>query len=83
MNLILWIVLGGFSGWIASAVMKTSNTLLTDVILGIIGGLIGGFLASLAGFSGVTGFNIYSLVVSVVGAVVLIWLGRAVVRANI
>lgn len=76
MDFILMIILGGAAGAIASFVMKSSNGILMDVILGVVGALIGGFLANLLGFAGVTGFNIYSLVVSVVGAVVLIAVGR-------
>ncbi len=78
MAIILWIIFGGIAGLIASAVMKSRNGVLTDVILGVVGGLVGGFLMNLFGYSGVTGFNFYSLVVSVVGAVVLIWLGRII-----
>lgn len=78
MGIILWIILGGIAGLVASAVMKSRNGVLADVVLGVVGGLVGGFLMNLFGYSGVTGLNLYSLVVSVVGAVVLIWLGRLI-----
>ncbi|HYU64900.1 MAG TPA: GlsB/YeaQ/YmgE family stress response membrane protein [Candidatus Paceibacterota bacterium] len=59
--------------------MRTDETqgIGMDILLGIIGAVIGGFVMSLVGQPEVTGFNLYSLVVAVVGAVILIWLGRA------
>ena len=80
MNLILWIVIGFLAGWIASIVMKTnaSQGPVMDIIVGIVGALIGGFIMNLMGASGVTGLNIYSLLVATLGAVVLIWLRRAI-----
>lgn len=83
MDLILWIVLGAISGWIASMVMGASNTLLTDIILGVVGALVGGFIMSLFGAVGVTGFNWYSFFVAILGAVVLIWLGRVFQRSSV
>lgn len=78
MNIILWIILGGVAGWLASIVMKTNSNqnTLGDIILGIIGALIGGLLLGLFGFAGVSGFNIYSLFVAVLGSIVLIGLRR-------
>ena len=78
MGIILWIIFGALAGWIASMIMKTdrSQGTLTDIVVGIVGAIIGGFVMNFLGQSGVTGFNIYSLVVAVIGAVVLIWLVR-------
>jgi uncharacterized membrane protein YeaQ/YmgE (transglycosylase-associated protein family) len=78
MGILLWIIFGALAGWIASLVMKTDNAqgTLTDIILGVVGALVGGFLMNLVGEAGVTGFNIYSLFVAVLGASVLIWLRR-------
>jgi len=78
MGIILWIILGGIAGWIASIVMKTdaNQGTLIDIILGIVGASVGGFLFSLIGQSGVTGFNFYSLFVAVIGAIIIIYLGR-------
>lgn len=83
MNILLWIILGGLAGWIASMIMKTnaSQGLFADIIIGIIGAFIGGFVASMLGGSGVTGFNFYSLLIAVIGAVVLIWIMRMFRRA--
>lgn len=80
LNLILWIVLGGIAGWIASMVMGTNRQqgTLADIVLGILGAVVGGFLLNLVGFAGATGFNLYSLIVAIVGAVVLIALRRAI-----
>ncbi len=85
MDLLLWIVFGGLAGWIASLIMKTNRTqgILMDIILGVIGGVLGGFLLSLVGLSGVSGFNIYSLLVSVLGAIILIWLSRVILHTNL
>lgn len=78
MEIILWIIFGALSGWIASMIMKTDRAqgTLTDIVVGIVGAIIGGFIMNFLGQSGVTGFNIYSLIVAVIGAVVLIWLVR-------
>lgn len=76
MNIILWLVFGAIVGWIASVVTKTREGLLMDVVLGIIGAFIGGLLMNLFGQPGVTGFNLYSMFVAVVGAVVLIAIGK-------
>lgn len=78
MNILLWIVLGAVAGWIASMIMKSTNGMLEDIILGIVGAFVGGFILNAFGMSGVTGFNFYSLIVAVVGAVVLIFLGRLI-----
>lgn len=78
MNILLWIVLGLVAGWLASMFMGTDakQGALGDIVLGIVGALVGGFLMSLLGAPGVTGFNLWSVLVSFVGAVVLIWIGR-------
>ena len=80
LNLILWIILGGVAGWIASMLMNTNRQqgTLSDIVLGILGAVVGGFLLNIVGFAGATGFNIYSLVVATIGAVVLIALKRAI-----
>jgi uncharacterized membrane protein YeaQ/YmgE (transglycosylase-associated protein family) len=79
MNLILWILLGLIAGWLASVVMKTRSTQgpLLNIVLGIVGALVGGFAMSMLGFAGITGFDVYSILVATLGAVTLIWLRRA------
>jgi len=81
MNILLWIILGALAGWIAGAIMGTSRGLVTNIIVGIIGAFLGGWLFNMFGTSGVTGFNVYSLLVAVVGAIVLLVLVRAFRRA--
>lgn len=82
MNILLWIVFGAIAGWVASMIMKTDweQGTLMDIILGVVGSVVGGYMMEFFGQSGVTGFNVYSLVVAVVGAVALIWLGRVLHR---
>jgi uncharacterized membrane protein YeaQ/YmgE (transglycosylase-associated protein family) len=78
MNFLLWIVFGAIVGWLASVVMGTNKSqgLLMDIVLGLIGALAGGLVMSLFGESGVTGFNLYSFFVALVGAIGLVWAGR-------
>ncbi len=80
MNIILWIVLGALAGWIAEMIMNTSHGLLENIILGIVGAFIGGFLMNLLGYAGVSGFNFYSIVVAVLGAILVIFIGRQLHR---
>jgi len=77
MNIILWLILGGIAGWLASLLVRgTGLGILGDIVVGIIGGFIGGFIVSLFGGQGMTGFNIWSLIVAVIGAVVLLMIVR-------
>ena len=75
MSIIGWIILGLIAGFIASRIVNhTGSGLVMDIVLGVIGALVGGFIFSFFGAAGVTGFNIYSMIVAVVGAVVVLWL---------
>jgi uncharacterized membrane protein YeaQ/YmgE (transglycosylase-associated protein family) len=79
MSIISWIVLGLIAGFIGSKLVnKTGEGLVLDIVLGIVGAVIGGWLFSLFGMHGVTGLNIYSLIVAVVGAVVLLVVYHAI-----
>ncbi|MFA6383201.1 MAG: GlsB/YeaQ/YmgE family stress response membrane protein [Parcubacteria group bacterium] len=77
MSIIIWIIFGALVGWVASMVMGSGGGLVWDVIVGIIGALLGGWLMSFLGKSGVSGFNLYSFLVALLGAVVLIAIVRA------
>lgn len=79
MGIVLWIIFGAIAGWIASIIMKTDSSqgTMMDIVMGIVGSIVGGFLMGLVGQSGVTGFNINSLAVAVIGAIVVIYIGRA------
>jgi uncharacterized membrane protein YeaQ/YmgE (transglycosylase-associated protein family) len=73
MSIIGWIVLGLIAGFIASKIVnKSGEGVLLDIILGIVGAVVGGFLFNQFGAVGVTGFNLYSMVVAVIGAVVVL-----------
>lgn len=76
MNILLWIILGALAGWIADMIMKSNHGTLEDIILGVIGAFVGGYIMNFLGQTGVTGFNFYSLIVAVIGAVAVIFLGR-------
>jgi uncharacterized membrane protein YeaQ/YmgE (transglycosylase-associated protein family) len=80
MGWLAWLVVGGVSGWLASLVMKTNRQqgLLLDIAVGIVGAFIGGFLFNQFGSAGVTGFNIWSVFVAFVGAVVLLGVIRLI-----
>jgi len=80
MSILIWILFGAFVGWIASSVMRSSNGLLWDIVIGIIGSVVGGFIMTSLGQNSVRGFNLYSIVVSVLGACILIAIVRAVRR---
>jgi uncharacterized membrane protein YeaQ/YmgE (transglycosylase-associated protein family) len=72
-NIIIWIVIGGVAGWLASMVMKSNHSLLVNIVVGIIGGFIGGFVFGVLGISGdMDDLNIGSLVVAFVGSVILL-----------
>lgn len=74
MGWLAWLIVGAVAGWLASIVMKTSGRqgLMTDIVVGIIGAFIGGFLFNQFGAAGVTGFNFWSVFVAFTGAVVLL-----------
>lgn len=78
MSLLAWIIVGLIAGWLASMVMGGAGSLLMDLIVGIIGALLGGFLFNLVGVPGTTGFNLWSIFVAFIGAVILLWIVKAV-----
>ncbi|HEY1362919.1 MAG TPA: GlsB/YeaQ/YmgE family stress response membrane protein [Xanthobacteraceae bacterium] len=78
MGIISWIILGLIAGFIASKIVdKQGQGFWLDIALGIIGALVGGFLFDFFGASGVTGLNIYSMIVAIVGAVVVLLIYNA------
>jgi uncharacterized membrane protein YeaQ/YmgE (transglycosylase-associated protein family) len=83
MGIISWLVFGLIAGFIASKLVnKEGEGMLMDIVLGIVGAVIGGFIAQFAGFAGITGFDIRSLLIAVGGAVVLLVLYHAVMRRS-
>jgi uncharacterized membrane protein YeaQ/YmgE (transglycosylase-associated protein family) len=81
MSIIAWLVLGLIAGFIASKIVdKEGKGLLMNLLLGVVGAELGGWLFRLFGMSGVTGFNLYSLFVAVLGAVILLFIYHALIR---
>ena len=79
MSFLAWIVLGLIAGFVGSKLVnKTGEGVVLDIILGIIGAVVGGYLFSMFGAHGVTGLNLYSLFVAVVGAVVVLVIYHAI-----
>ena len=82
MSILAWIVLGLVAGFIGSKIVnKRGEGLILDIVLGIVGAVVGGWLFTAFGSSGVTGFNLYSLLVAVVGAIVVLVVYHAIRRA--
>ena len=82
MGVIAWLVVGGLAGWIASIIMgkNASMGLIANIIVGIVGALIAGFLLRLFGINGVTGFNVWSILVAIGGACLLLFVVKLVRR---
>ena len=79
MGILAWIVLGAIAGWITNMIMGGGEGVIATIILGIIGALVGGWLAgSVLGVADVTGVNITSIIVAVIGAVIVVAVYRAV-----
>ena len=73
MGWISWIILGLIAGFIASKIVnKTGSGMLTDIVIGIVGAIVGGFIASALGLGGINGFGIWSILLSVLGAVIVL-----------
>lgn len=82
MSIIAWLVLGLISGFIGSKIVnKRGEGVLVDIVVGVLGAFVGGFLFNLIGASGVTGLNLWSIVVAGVGSIVLLLIFHAVRRA--
>jgi uncharacterized membrane protein YeaQ/YmgE (transglycosylase-associated protein family) len=82
MSFFAWIVLGLLAGFIGSKLVnKRGEGLILDILLGIVGAIVGGWLFNTFGASGVTGLNLYSLLVAVVGAVLILVVYHAIRRA--
>ena len=81
MGIIAWIILGLIAGFIGSKIVnRTGQGFFLDIALGVVGAIVGGFIFSLFGSTGVTGLNIWSLIVAVIGAIIVLVAYRAVVK---
>lgn len=85
MDFIVWLIFGALAGWIASMIMKTDaeQGALMNIVIGIVGAFLGGFIMNTFGQPGVTGFNIYSAVVAILGAVVLLAIYKMFTRRTV
>ena len=83
MNIIAWIVLGAIAGYVAGIIMKTgSGSIVRNIVIGIAGAFLGGFLANLVGMGGEGGFSVMGLIIAIVGAVVLLFVLGIVQRGK-
>ena len=84
MSIIAWLILGLLAGWIGSMIVNRGRGegLMLDIVLGVVGAFVGGFLFNMFGETGVSGLNLYSLLVAVAGAVVVLFLYNALVRRS-
>ena len=81
MSILAWIILGIVAGFIGSKIVnRTGEGLVLDLVLGVVGAIVGGFIANTFGHVGVTGLNIYSLIVAVIGAIVVLMAYRLIAR---
>ncbi len=82
MTFVAWIILGLIAGFIGSKLVnKKGEGLILDIVLGVVGAVVGGWLFNMFGASGVTGLNLYSLAVAVIGAIVVLVVYHAIRRA--
>jgi uncharacterized membrane protein YeaQ/YmgE (transglycosylase-associated protein family) len=81
MGILTWIILGALAGAIGKLIMPGDDPggFIITILLGIAGALVGGFIAAALGFGGVTGFNLGSIVIAILGAVLLLFIYRLVV----
>jgi uncharacterized membrane protein YeaQ/YmgE (transglycosylase-associated protein family) len=82
MSIFSWIIIGGIAGWLASIIIGNNKQqgIIGNIVVGVIGGLLGGLVMGLLGGVGVTGFNLYSLLVALGGSVLALWLYRMIRR---
>lgn len=84
MGLISWLVFGALAGWIGSMIMGKNSSMgaVANIVVGVVGAGIGGFIASLLGLGTVSGFNFYSLLIAIGGACVLLFIVGMVQRSR-
>ena len=81
MSIIGWIILGLIAGFIASKIVNHQGEgIILDIVLGIVGAIVGGFIFAQFGAAGVTGFNLYSMLVAIIGAIIVLFLYHAIFR---
>jgi len=82
-SIIVWVVVGGLAGWVASKIVGTDKNqgVFGNIIVGILGALLGGVIVELLGGTGFTGFNLWSFLVALIGAVILLAIKKAFTRS--
>ena len=85
MGILTWIILGALAGWVASIIMKRNESMgaIANIITGIIGAFIGGFIMNLIGGWDITGFNLTSFLVALLGSVILLGIVNLVKRGKV
>ena len=79
MGILSWIILGLIAGFIASKIVDARGQgVMLDIVLGIVGAIVGGFVFSAFGAEGITGLNLYSMLIAIVGSVIVLWVYHAV-----
>jgi uncharacterized membrane protein YeaQ/YmgE (transglycosylase-associated protein family) len=79
MSILGWIILGLIAGFIASKIVnKQGEGLILDIVLGVVGGIVGGFIFTRLGGTGITGFNLWSMLVAIIGAIIVLVLYHAI-----
>ena len=76
MSPLLWLIFGALVGWLAGIIMESKRSTLRNIVLGIAGSVVGGFIASRMGIGTIGGFNILNIIISVAGACLLIFIAR-------
>lgn len=84
LGIIYWIIIGALAGWIASLIVGKNSEMGAgaNIVVGIIGGFIGGFVMNMLGGQGMTGFNLWSLLVATLGSIIFIWLVNLTQKAK-
>lgn len=84
MSLLVWIVFGGLAGWVASMFAGTNATqgMLGNIVVGILGAILGGWIMSSLGYGDINGFNLYSFIIAVLGSVILLFIWKALSGRN-
>ncbi|RKS85149.1 putative membrane protein YeaQ/YmgE (transglycosylase-associated protein family) [Orbus hercynius] len=80
MGILSWIVLGLIAGWIARVLMPVTGGIIKTMVLGVVGAVVGGYLSTMLGFGSVTGFNLVSVIIAVLGAILVIFIYRLIQR---
>jgi uncharacterized membrane protein YeaQ/YmgE (transglycosylase-associated protein family) len=81
MGILAWLGLGLVAGFVASLfVNRRGEGMFMDIVLGVVGAVVGGFIAQFAGFTGITGFDLYSMLIAIGGAILVLFVYHALIR---